>query len=70
MFKNSKAFSSFSVNELEKTKQFYGQTLGLDVSESNEGLTLNLSGGNKVFIYPKAITPMQHSPSLISLLII
>lgn len=29
-FKSSKVFSSFSVNDLQKAKQFYGQTLGLD----------------------------------------
>ena len=31
MFKNTKAFCSFSVDDMPKAKQFYGQTLGLDV---------------------------------------
>jgi extradiol dioxygenase family protein len=31
MFKNTKAFSGFSVNDLQKAKEFYGQTLGLEV---------------------------------------
>ena len=35
MFKNTKAFSSFSVDDLEKAKKFYGQTLGLEISEAN-----------------------------------
>ena len=51
-FKNTKAFSSFSVNDLEEAKKFYGQTLGLEVSESEEGLNLQIKGGNDVFIYP------------------
>jgi catechol 2,3-dioxygenase-like lactoylglutathione lyase family enzyme len=41
VFKNTKAFSSFSVNDLEKAREFYGQTLGLEVSESEEGLSLH-----------------------------
>ena len=53
IFKNTKAFSSFSVNDLEEAKKFYGQTLGLEVSESKEGLNLQIKGGNDVFIYPK-----------------
>jgi predicted enzyme related to lactoylglutathione lyase len=53
MFKDNKAFSSFSVNNLEKAKQFYGEILGLTVSETPEGLDLQLGNGGKVFIYPK-----------------
>jgi catechol 2,3-dioxygenase-like lactoylglutathione lyase family enzyme len=34
MFKDMKAFSSFSVDDLQKAKTFYGQTLGLEVSEA------------------------------------
>jgi catechol 2,3-dioxygenase-like lactoylglutathione lyase family enzyme len=53
MFKDSKSFSSFSVNDMNKAKEFYGETLGLGVTETQEGLELNLAGGNTVFIYPK-----------------
>jgi len=49
-FKNANAFSSFSVHDLEETKKFYGQTLGLEISESEQGLNLRLKGGNEVFI--------------------
>ena len=59
MLKNAKAYSSFSVDDLEKAKQFYGQTLGLGVSELNEGLTLQLSGGNEIFVYLKS----DHTPA-------
>jgi predicted enzyme related to lactoylglutathione lyase len=64
IFKNTKAFSSFSVNDLEKAKAFYGQTLGLEVSETEEGLSLNLKGGNEIFIYPKP----DHTPATFTLL--
>jgi len=47
------AFSSFSVNDVKKAKDFYGQTLGVDVSEEEEGLALNIDSGLQVFIYPK-----------------
>jgi catechol 2,3-dioxygenase-like lactoylglutathione lyase family enzyme len=52
MFKETKAFSSFSVDDLQKAKDFYGQTLGLDVEETPEGLVLHIAGGTEVFIYP------------------
>lgn len=51
MFRNSPAFSSFSVDDLEKAKQFYEQKLGLEVVEIPEGLELHLAGGGRVFIY-------------------
>src|SRR6266487_2617958 len=53
MLKESKAFSGFSANDIPKVKEFYGGTLGLDVSESHGVITLRLAGGNKVIIYPK-----------------
>jgi catechol 2,3-dioxygenase-like lactoylglutathione lyase family enzyme len=52
MFKDTRAFSSFSVDDLQKAKEFYGQTLGLDVDEIPEGLVLHIAGGTEVFIYP------------------
>jgi catechol 2,3-dioxygenase-like lactoylglutathione lyase family enzyme len=51
MFKNTPAFSSFSVDDLQKAKQFYGDKLGLEVAETPEGLELHLAGGTNVFIY-------------------
>jgi catechol 2,3-dioxygenase-like lactoylglutathione lyase family enzyme len=53
MFKDARAFSSFSVNDLQKAKEFYRHTLGLEVSEQAEGLELKLKGGNTLFVYPK-----------------
>jgi catechol 2,3-dioxygenase-like lactoylglutathione lyase family enzyme len=53
MFKDSKAFSGFSSNEIPASKQFYGETLGLDVSEEMGGLALHLGSGADVFVYPK-----------------
>jgi predicted enzyme related to lactoylglutathione lyase len=53
MLGETKAFSSFSVNDIEKVKAFYSQTLGLKVSESHGLLTLHLAGGASVLIYPK-----------------
>jgi catechol 2,3-dioxygenase-like lactoylglutathione lyase family enzyme len=64
MFKNSKAFSSFSVDDLEQAKAFYGQTLGLELSETPEGLGLEISRGSKVFLYPKP----NHEPATFTVL--
>ena len=53
MLNNSKAFSSFSVNDLKAAKTFYGQQLGLEVVEKPEGLELHTAKNAIVFIYPK-----------------
>ena len=53
MFKDSKAFSSFSVDDLSRAKQFYAETLGLDVSDEMGGLGLHPAGGGEVFVYAK-----------------
>ncbi|HVF69597.1 MAG TPA: VOC family protein [Xanthomonadales bacterium] len=55
MFKYTKAFSSFSVNDLHKAKEFYGKVLGLEVEEYEEMglLNLKLATGGVVMIYPK-----------------
>jgi catechol 2,3-dioxygenase-like lactoylglutathione lyase family enzyme len=53
MLTKTGGFSSFSVNDLQKAKAFYGQTLGLETSETPEGLELKIADGSKVFVYPK-----------------
>ena len=64
MLKESKAFSGFSANDVPKAKDFYGQTLGLEVSEDHGLLTLHLAGGNKVLVYPKP----NHVPATFTVL--
>ena len=63
MFKNTKAFSGFSVNDLQKAWQFYSETLGLEVSE-NMGLQLHIAGGNSILLYPKP----NHIPATFTIL--
>ena len=54
MFRDTKAFSSFSVDDLQRAKQFYGETLGLEVVETPEGLELHIAGSTPVFVYPSS----------------
>jgi predicted enzyme related to lactoylglutathione lyase len=63
MFREAETFSSFSVNDLEKAKEFYGQTLGLDIKETQEGLELH-TDSNTVFLYPKP----NHTPASFTVL--
>lgn len=63
LFSEAETFASFSVKDLKAAKEFYGQTLGLEVSETNEALEMNAKG-NRVFIYPKA----DHSPATFTIL--
>ena len=54
MFKDSHAFSGFSTDDIEKTRDFYGRTLGLEVSDGSDPMVnVTLAGGGKVLIYPK-----------------
>ena len=57
MLDASKAYNGFAVNDLERAKQFYGERLGLKVSELDVGqeeplLELDL-GSRRILIYPK-----------------
>lgn len=63
IFKEAKSFSSFSVKDPKTTKEFYGETLGLDVSETPEGLELR-TGSNTVFLYTKS----NHTPASFTVL--
>jgi len=64
MFKDSKAFSGFSSNDIPRAKQFYAETLGLEVSEEMGGLGLHFAGGSEVYIYPKE----THEPATFTVL--
>ena len=65
MLNESKAFSGFSVDNLEKAKEFYSKILGLEVTENQMGvLELHVSGGNNILIYPKP----NHVPATFTIL--
>ena len=59
MFANTKAFSGFAVDDLEKARQFYGDVLGIRTSERYGLMTLHLAGGRDTLVYPKA----AHTPA-------
>jgi catechol 2,3-dioxygenase-like lactoylglutathione lyase family enzyme len=64
MFKDTKAFSGFSVDDIPKAKAFYGDTLGLEVTEHNGLLNLHIAGGSTVLVYPKP----NHTPATFTIL--
>jgi predicted enzyme related to lactoylglutathione lyase len=64
MFRETKAFSGFSTNDLQQAKTFYQQTLGLEVEEQEYMLTLKIAGGNKILIYQKP----NHTPATFTIL--
>lgn len=53
MFKDTEAFSTFSTDDIPAAKQFYADTLGLDVSEARGMLFLHIAGGHDILVYPK-----------------
>jgi catechol 2,3-dioxygenase-like lactoylglutathione lyase family enzyme len=64
MFTNTRAFSGFSVDDLAKAKEFYGETLGLRVSEQHGLLTLHIAGDRDTLVYPKP----GHTPAAFTIL--
>ena len=65
MFKDTKAFSGFSVNDMQKAKDFYNGTLGIEVEENSMGvMTLKIAGGMDVVVYPKP----NHEPATFTIL--
>jgi catechol 2,3-dioxygenase-like lactoylglutathione lyase family enzyme len=65
MLQKNKAFSSFSVNDIQKANDFYSKTLGLKVKEEELGnLRLELSNGYNVMVYPKE----NHVPAAFTVL--
>lgn len=67
MFQDTPAFSSFSVNDLAKAKDFYAHSLGLRVTEESKysTLLLHLAGDAEVMIYPKG---QDHQPATFTVL--
>ena len=64
MFTETKAFSGFAVDDLTKAKEFYGNTLGLRVEESDPLLTLHIAGDRDIIVYPKP----NHMPATYTIL--
>lgn len=64
MFKDTHAFSGFSVNDQSAAKEFYSQTLGLEVEDGPMGLQLLIAGREKIFVYPKD----DHAPATYTIL--
>jgi catechol 2,3-dioxygenase-like lactoylglutathione lyase family enzyme len=67
VFENTKAFGGFSVDDVSEARKFYGETLGLRVSEEGEPmgmLQLHIAGGGDVLVYPKP----DHTPATFTVL--
>ncbi len=63
-FTPTRAFSGFSVDDIPAAKQFYGEKLGLPLSELNGMLMLDIGAGAEVLVYPKA----NHQPATFTIL--
>ena len=57
-------FGGFSVDDLERARTFYADTLGLKVDVDDMGLTLHVPGGHSVFVYSKK----DHQPATFTVL--
>jgi catechol 2,3-dioxygenase-like lactoylglutathione lyase family enzyme len=64
MLRESRAFSGFSVDDISKARDFYANTLGVDVSDGEMGELQLRGGGTSVFVYPKE----NHAPATYTVL--
>jgi catechol 2,3-dioxygenase-like lactoylglutathione lyase family enzyme len=64
MLADSRAFSGFAVDDLERAREFYGDTLGLSTSEEHGLMTLHLAGDRPTLVYPKP----DHLPATYTIL--
>jgi catechol 2,3-dioxygenase-like lactoylglutathione lyase family enzyme len=64
MFQPTGSFSSFSVDDVEKARAFYGGTLGFELADQMGGLLITVPGGQTVFAYPKP----NHEPATFTVL--
>lgn len=65
MFRHTRAFSGFSVDDIEKARDFYGETLGVESADGGMGtLMLHVAGGTRILIYPKP----DHVPATFTIL--
>ena len=56
MFENSKAYNGFAVDDIQKAREFYGETLGVKTSildEENGLMALDLGEGPDTLVYLK-----------------
>ena len=56
MFADTKAYSGFAVDDLERAREFYGETLGVKtsvVSEAGGLMSLDLAGDRSTLVYEK-----------------
>jgi catechol 2,3-dioxygenase-like lactoylglutathione lyase family enzyme len=53
MLGNARTYSGFAVDDLDTAREFYGETLGLEVSTNPAGLFVNVADGRETLIYHK-----------------
>lgn len=64
MLQTTNAFSGFSTNDIDAARRFYGESLGLDVTEENGMLGLHIADGGDILVYPKD----DHAPATYTVL--
>ena len=62
MFESSRAYSGFAVDDLEKAKEFYGESLGFALSDAPGGFTVTFPGDRDTLVYHKPdFTPATYT---------
>src|SRR5919112_341704 len=64
MIDPSKGFNGFAVPDIDAARAFYGDVLGVEVSQEGANLQLHIGGGTPTFVYPKP----DHQPATYTIL--
>ena len=64
MLADTKAYSGFAVDDVDKARKFYGEALGLKTSVEHGLMTLHLAGDRPTLVYPKP----DHTPATYTIL--
>jgi catechol 2,3-dioxygenase-like lactoylglutathione lyase family enzyme len=54
MLGQSRVSATVAVSDLDRAKEFYGTTLGLEQTDENPGGVEYTSGGGRIFVYPSS----------------
>jgi hypothetical protein len=65
VFEKTRAYSGFAVDDVQKAREFYGETLGVKTTmldEENGLISLQLAGDRDTFVYQKPdFTPATYT---------
>ena len=61
MLSDKKTYTTIPVSDIDRAREFYGETLGLHADMVTEGGVMYVSGGTQFFVYPSRYKASGHT---------